>query len=340
MSPVTPEERTAQLIAAGTPEFIAKLLVSSQMAIAQGKMGTPTTAVKELTGREPMSVREFLSAHRAALLPAAQIGGALKRAPRPMQSERDIKASGTRESRLSPVTRSSERISESHLSNWSAGSRASRCNRPERRNALDQELLTELRDALQASAVDESVRVVLVTGAGKDFCSGMDLRTFADDASGDLAKFQAEARNMAGLLLDMRRHPRPIVAAVQGRALGGGCGIATAADIVLAADSAQFGYPEINIGFVPAIVMAILRRLVSEKRAFELIATGAVISAGAALEFGMINRVFAADTFEREVEEFVMNLASKSTSALTMAKELFYRTDACSLKRPSKRARM
>jgi methylglutaconyl-CoA hydratase len=201
-------------------------------------------------------------------------------------------------------------------------------NRPERRNALDQELLTELRGALHASSVDDSVRVVLVTGAGKDFCSGMDLRTFADDASGDLAKFQAEARNMAGLLLDMRRHPRPIVAAVQGRALGGGCGIATAADIVLAADSAQFGYPEINIGFVPAIVMAILRRLVSEKRAFELIATGETVSARTALEYGLINRIFTADPFEREVEEFVMNLASKSTSALTMAKELFYRTDA------------
>ena len=83
-------------------------------------------------------------------------------------------------------------------------------NRPERRNALDQELLTELRDAFRAATNDESVRVVLVTGTGKDFCSGMDLRTFADDASGDLAKFQAEARNMAGLLLDMRRHPRPI----------------------------------------------------------------------------------------------------------------------------------
>lgn len=133
---------------------------------------------------------------------------------------------------------------------------------------------------------------------------------------------------MAGLLLDMRRHPRPIVAAVQGRALGGGCGIATAADIVLAADSAQFGYPEINIGFVPAIVMAILRRSVSEKRAFELIASGAVISAGAALEFGMINRIVAAETFDIDVQEFVTNLASKSTSALTLAKELFYRTDA------------
>ena len=201
-------------------------------------------------------------------------------------------------------------------------------NRPERRNALDQELLTELRGALDASAIDDGVRVVLVTGAGKDFCSGMDLRTFADDASGDLAKFQAEARNMAGLLLDMRRHPRPIVAAVQGRALGGGCGIATAADIVLAADSAQFGYPEINIGFVPAIVMAILRRSVSEKRAFDLITSGQAISAQTALEYGMINRVFAAETFERDVEEFVLRLAAKSTSGLMLAKELFYRTDA------------
>lgn len=200
-------------------------------------------------------------------------------------------------------------------------------NRPERRNALDQELLTEFRDALRVSAADERVRVVLVTGAGKDFCSGMDLGTFADDASNDVAKFQTEARNMAGVLLDMRRHPKPIVAAVQGRALGGGCGIATAADLVLAADSAQFGYPEINIGFVAAIVMAILRRNVSEKRAFELIATGAVISAGAALEFGMINRLIALDTFEGDVEEFVTNLAAKSTSALRMSKELFYRTD-------------
>lgn len=201
-------------------------------------------------------------------------------------------------------------------------------NRPERRNALDQELLTELRDALRAASVDDSVHVVLVTGAGKDFCSGMDLRTFADDASGHLSKFQSEARNMAGLLLDMRRHPRPIVAAVHGRALGGGCGIATAADLVLAADSAQFGYPEIAIGFVPAIVMAILRRSVSEKRAFEMITSGEAVSARTALEYGMINRVFGADGFERQVEEFVTNLAAKSTSGLMLAKELFYRTDA------------
>ena len=200
-------------------------------------------------------------------------------------------------------------------------------NRPERRNALDQELLTGFREALQASAADENVRVVLIAGAGKDFCSGMDLATFAGDSSGDVSKFEAEARNMAELLLDLRRHPRPVVAAVQGRALGGGCGIATAADLVLASETAHFGYPEINIGFVPAIVMALLRRLVSEKRAFDLIATGAPIPASKALDYGLINRVFAADTFEREVEEFVANLAAKSVSALALSKELFYRTD-------------
>ena len=117
-------------------------------------------------------------------------------------------------------------------------------HRPERRNALDQELIAELRDALRASASDEGVRVILLTGAGKDFCSGMDLQTFADDAAGNIATFRAEARNMAALLLDMRRHPRPIVGAVQGRALGGGCGIATAADLVLAADSPSSATPK------------------------------------------------------------------------------------------------
>lgn len=200
-------------------------------------------------------------------------------------------------------------------------------SKPERRNALDQELLAELREALRRAGADQSVRVVVLAGAGRDFCSGMDLRSFAGDSPDDLAKFQAEARHMAGLLLDIRRHPQPVVAVVQGRALGGGSGIATAADLVLASETAQFGYPEINIGFVPAIVMALLRRHVSEKRAFELMATGEPISAQTALEYGLINRVFAADAFEREANAFIANLASKSASALALSKELFYRTD-------------
>src|SRR6266436_897112 len=101
----------------------------------------------------------------------------------------------------------------------------------------------------------------------------------------------ASARVMGELFVDMRRHPRPIIAAVRGRALAGGCGLATACDMILAAESARFGYPEVNIGFIPAMVMAILRRSLSEKRAFELITTGEMFTAAAALEYGVINRV-------------------------------------------------
>ena len=125
----------------------------------------------------------------------------------------------------------------------------------------------------------------------------------------------------------MRRHPRPIIAAVHGRALAGGCGIATAADIVLAAESAQFGYPEIKIGFVPAMVMAILRRSVSEKRALELLATGEIIPARTALEIGMINRVFAEIAFGNEVQAYAAQLATRSSSALALTKSLFYQMD-------------
>src|ERR1700745_3646230 len=107
----------------------------------------------------------------------------------------------------------------------------------------------------------------------------------------------ADARTMAELFVEMRRYPHPIIAAVRGRALAGGCGLATAADIILAAESAQFGYPEVTIGFVSAMVMAILRRCVSEKRAFELITTGDLISAQIAFDYGLVNRVFADETF-------------------------------------------
>jgi methylglutaconyl-CoA hydratase len=132
---------------------------------------------------------------------------------------------------------------------------------------------------------------------------------------------------MGELFLDMRRHPRPIIAVVRGRALAGGCGLATACDIILAAESSRFGYPEVNIGFIPAMVMAILRRSVSEKRAFELITRGEIINAHAALDIGMINRVFPDDQFDAEVEAYVTQMASKSASAVSLAKSLLYHMD-------------
>ena len=204
-------------------------------------------------------------------------------------------------------------------------------NRPGKRNALDAELAGEIRQALDTSAADESLRMVLLVGAGKDFCSGADLAALEQQLNqASVRENVADARRLGDLFIAMRKHPRPIVAAVRGRALAGGCGLATAADIVLAAESAQFGYPEVKIGFVPAMVMAILRRSVPEKRAFELLVSGEVISAAAALEMGMINRVFADATFESEVAAYVSRLTAQSTSALHLTKSLLYQMDALS----------
>src|SRR5438270_11859382 len=203
-------------------------------------------------------------------------------------------------------------------------------NRPEKRNALDGEIVAELKAAFGASAADDACRVVLLTGEGTDFCSGADLANLEKTAQNSVLDNMADARATADLFLMMRNLPRPVVAAVQGRALAGGCGIATACDIILAAEAAQFGYPEVNIGFVPAMVMVILRRSVSEKAAFELITTGEIISAATAREYGLVNRVFPDATFEQDVEAYVAKLAAKSSSALMLSKQLLYQMDTMS----------
>ena len=201
-------------------------------------------------------------------------------------------------------------------------------NRPEKRNALNQELIDELHHAVRDSAKDPAVRVVLLSGAGSDFCSGADLSGLQRAFNAGVLDQMADARGLANLFQDMRRHPRPIVAAVRGRALAGGCGLATACDIILAAESAQFGYPEVNIGFVPAIVMAILRRSVPEKRAFELITMGEISSAR---DFGLVNQVFADETFDIDVDAYAQKMAAKSASALQLCKSLLYQMDGMSI---------
>ena len=203
-------------------------------------------------------------------------------------------------------------------------------NRPDKRNALDGEIVGELKAAFGASAADDSCRVVLLTGAGTDFCSGADLANLEKTAQNSVLDNMADARATADLFLMMRNHPRPVVAAVHGRALAGGCGIATACDIILASQSAQFGYPEVNIGFVPAMVMAILRRSVSEKAALELVVSGETVSAARAHELGLVHRVFADDQFAAEVESYVAKLAGKSASAIMLSKRLLYNMDSMS----------
>ncbi|HEV2965134.1 MAG TPA: enoyl-CoA hydratase-related protein [Candidatus Angelobacter sp.] len=203
-------------------------------------------------------------------------------------------------------------------------------NRPEKRNALNGEIIAELKQAMAESGRDSQCRVVLLSGAGKDFCSGADLEGLEKTAQADILDNMAGARQTAELFLMMRNHPRPIIAAVQGRALAGGCGLATACDIILAAQSAQFGYPEVNIGFVPAMVMTILRRSISEKAAFELVVTGETISATRAHELGLIHRIYPDDQFAAEVTAYTQRLASKSASAMMLSKRLLYNMDTMS----------
>jgi len=200
-------------------------------------------------------------------------------------------------------------------------------NRPEKRNALNAAVIAGIKEDLARSAADTDIRVVVLTGAGADFCSGADLTELRQiGAKGPLENI-ADARSLGDLFLEIRRHRCPVIAAVRGRALAGGCGLATACDVVLAAESAQFGYPEVNIGFVPAMVMALLRRQVSEKRAFELLALGSVIGAREAMTLGMINAVFPDASFESDVEAWVNRLAQKPAGAVAMTKSLLYQGD-------------
>lgn len=200
-------------------------------------------------------------------------------------------------------------------------------NRPEKRNALNDAVIAGLKQGLRDAASDKHVRVIVISGAGKDFCSGADLSAIQKIAGASVAENSDDARSLMELLLLIRQVPVPVVAAVSGRALAGGCGLATACDVVLAAPSARFGYPEVKIGFVPAMVMAILRRNVSEKRAFELITRGDEIGADQAKEIGLVNHVFSGDTFAADVNAYVRRFEQLSKQAIALTKGLLYQID-------------
>jgi methylglutaconyl-CoA hydratase len=205
-----------------------------------------------------------------------------------------------------------------------------RLNRPEKRNALNQELIAGLKDSLKTANENSDVGVIVISGEGRDFCSGADLAALQQIAEGSLTENTEDARSLMELFTLIRRVSVPVVAAVRGKALAGGCGLASACDIVLASANAQFGYPEVNLGFVPAMVMAILRRNVSEKRAFELTTRGAQIGAEEARQYGLVNQVFADEDFEAEVNNYVRAFEKLSKSAIALTKTLLYQIDGLS----------
>jgi len=196
--------------------------------------------------------------------------------------------------------------------------------RPEKRNAIDTAMIDALLHQLERADLDQPVRVVALRGAGKDFCAGMDLEELLASADRSAEENAQSAMQFGSVFVRMREIPKPIVAVVHGRCLAGGAGLATACDLIIAHPAAMFGYPEIQRGFVPAMVMTMLRRAVGEKIAFDLAATGRLLWADEALRLGLISRVLSADNFEQEAAQLLTQLAGASASALALTKKQFY----------------
>ena len=198
--------------------------------------------------------------------------------------------------------------------------------RPEKKNALDRATADELAEALFALS-EAPVRVVAIDGEGADFCAGADLAALEEMLDAPRQQHLDDAKALAHVFHTIRRMEKPVVALVKGRAYAGGAGLATACDIVLAHEDARFAYPEIMIGFVPAMVMTMLRRSVGEKIAFDLISTGRVLKAEEARSIGLVSRVFASREFETVSQAVLEQLADAAPSAMAATKSLFYKLD-------------
>jgi enoyl-CoA hydratase/carnithine racemase len=198
-------------------------------------------------------------------------------------------------------------------------------NRPDKRNALNYALTQALLDGLRAADADESVASIVLTGAGPAFCAGADLTEFKDLTPDNQPLVERRAELTMNLQGAFARLTKPVVSAVNGAAMGGGAGLALAADVAVMAATAKLGYPEVKHGIVAAVVMAGLVRNVGRKAAFELVATGEPIDAARALALGLVNRVTPPEQVLPEAVEIAEKFAGVERAAMAATKELFYR---------------
>lgn len=194
-------------------------------------------------------------------------------------------------------------------------------NRPEKRNAISPEMIRDLTGALH-EAESARVHVVILTGAGHTFCAGMDLAALKEFSTEPLDKVQQDARRIAQMFRRIYFFPKPIIAAVNGAAIAGGCGIATLADFTLAVPDAKFGYTEVQIGFIPAIVSVFVVRQIGEKRARDLLLSGRIFGAEEARDLGLVNEIVPREKLLDRAHELGAALASMSPIALVHAKRL------------------
>src|ERR1700758_1429728 len=205
-------------------------------------------------------------------------------------------------------------------------------NRPDKRNAISDTMIAELQAALDE--IEKShARVAILTGAGTAFCSGMDLGMLAAIAEQSPAENQEDSRRMAKMFRRIWSFPRPMIAAVNGAALAGGCGIATLCDFTLAVPEAKFGYTEVRVGFIPALVSMFLERQVGEKLARDLFLTGRIVDAAEATAIGLVTRVVPADQLLVSARQLAATLIANSPASLLATKRLFMRASEAEIDR-------
>src|ERR1019366_6185709 len=194
-------------------------------------------------------------------------------------------------------------------------------NRPDKRNAISYELIEDILRALQEVAASPA-QILILTGAGKAFCSGMDLDNLRSITGRSEDENRTDSETMARLFRTLYEFPKVTIAAVNGPAVAGGCGLATLCDFTLASTEASFGYTEVRIGFIPAIVSTFLLRQVGEKQARDLLLTGRIIGAEEAVRIGLANEVVAPDRLLARAREFAATLLRNSPASLLATKRL------------------
>jgi methylglutaconyl-CoA hydratase len=194
-------------------------------------------------------------------------------------------------------------------------------SRPEKRNAISPEMIAELLSAFDEVEASPA-RVLILTGAGNAFCSGMDLDALKKLASQSPEEQREDADRIARLCLRIWSFPKPTIAAVNGPAIAGGCGIATLCDFTMAVPEAKFGYPEVRIGFLPAVVSVFLTRQIGEKRARDLLLTGRTIDAAEAHRLGLVTQIVPEKELMIAAQILAATLLSSSPVSLHMTKKL------------------
>lgn len=196
-------------------------------------------------------------------------------------------------------------------------------NRPEKRNSLDEEMITELTDIFKKLSEDDSTKTIILTGAGGNFCSGLFLDYLQKISEYDILQNKNDSQKFKNLLLTIYNCRKPVIAMVDGYALAGGCGIASACDLIVATDNSQFGYTEVKIGFIPAIVMVFLLKRVTETHAKDLLLTSKFISGDEALRIGFINYLTSQSELENVTLKLCEDLNKLPMSSLSLTKEMF-----------------